>query len=109
MKLAYIYIYDSLNDKWNWVKCNFTVENNICLQDIITLVNQRIINKKTDEVFFSGKEYLFEKKTPVLYSNENESTKIQHISNKDTNCKEELDFHSFEDFIDLILLLAGCD
>lgn len=82
MKYFYIEVKNDNND-YVWVKFVLAKYNEFSLDDIVSFLNQYIINTKPSEVFFNCPNILFQKVTNTEYKSYNGNSQIKTITVED--------------------------
>lgn len=82
MKYFYIEVKND-NDDYVWVKFVLAKYNEFSLDNIVSFLNQYIINTKPSEVFFNCPNILFQKVTNTEYQSYNSNSQIKTITVED--------------------------
>ena len=108
MKNIYIKVESNEDCKeYIWVKLIMNYTNELSLDNIVMSVNQMLINKRPIKVFFEYPNILFEKVSPILYTNNSGLSKVKEITTKDKEVSYDIHIESHKMLTNIIYSMMG--
>ena len=108
MKNIYVKVESNENSKnCIWVKLIMSYANELSLDNIVMSVNQMLINRRPIKVFFEYPNILFEKVSPILYTNSSGLSKVKEITTKDKEVSYDINIESHKMLTNIIYSMIG--